>query len=104
VPERLDRIEVTAGRDPGQVAISWAARDELLSRLDRLGEQAESTVDAFRAVGASRPVELELPEKELVSGAIDTWLYEVGGGKLPPGIFELRDALIDDLRDAGREP
>jgi hypothetical protein len=101
VPERLSRVEVIAGRDPGQVAISWAARDELLSRLEQLGEEAESTVDAFRAVGASWPVKLELPEKELVCATIAAWLYEAGGGELPPGIFALRAALIDDLHDAG---
>jgi hypothetical protein len=81
VPERLDNVEVLAGRDPGRVTISWAAREELLSRLDSLGEEAESTVDAFRAVGASRPVPLELADKEILS-EIDAWIRDLADARL----------------------
>jgi hypothetical protein len=34
----------------------------------------------------------------------DEWMYDLGGGQLPDGVFDLRSALINDLYDAGRGP
>jgi hypothetical protein len=103
VPERLDRVEVLAGRG-GSVTISWDAREQLLERLGDIQVNAH-TVDAFRSVGASRPVPLELPDKQILSVTIEDWIAELGGyTRLPEGIYELRAALIDDLHDAGLGP
>ena len=52
---------------------------------------------AFNAVGASTPVRLGTPEKELVANAIDGWAGEIGEEELPLGIWALRCGLVDDL-------
>jgi hypothetical protein len=102
--DRLNRVEVLTSRaQPGSVAISWDAREALLERLG-LGEEHAAAVDAFRAVGASRPVRLRLEDKQTLCQVIDEWMYDVGGGQLPEGIFDLRNALHDDLHDTGRGP
>ena len=51
----------------------------------------------FNAVGASAPVRLGPPEKEIVIQAIDRWAADVGAEDLPVGVWELRGAVVDDL-------
>ena len=58
---------------------------------------AETAVRAFTAVGASAPVRLGTPDKELVATAITKWAGELGEDELPAGIWALRCALVDDL-------
>jgi|SRR3954453_16224917 hypothetical protein len=80
----------------GTVSVPWSSREELLDEIGHL-PGAESAVRSFDAVGASGPVRLGRPDKELVANAIGTWASEVGEEELPPGIWALRCALVDDL-------
>jgi hypothetical protein len=55
-------------------------------------------VRAFEAVGASRPVELDLESKALLVEAIGAVAREAGGVHGPTGdLRELLPALIDEL-------
>jgi hypothetical protein len=103
VPERLDRVTVRYSR--GEVVLPWHSRDQLLAEIRHL-ESGQGVRGAFEAVGASRPVTLgSADDKGLVVKAIDVWMGNVGGpDRLPVGIFELRNALIDDLHDTAGGP
>jgi hypothetical protein len=59
-------------------------------------------VEAFRAVGVSRPVELSQEQKGLLIEVIEHWATQVRFGLegLPEGLRELRNALHDDLHDS----
>jgi hypothetical protein len=52
------------------------------------------------AVGTSRPVTLARTQKSRLLLVVEGWLWEVSTTGLPDGIFELRNAVIDE-RDAG---
>jgi hypothetical protein len=98
MPERLDRVQIELASQPDPIVISWAAREELLARLDGLPAHAR-VIDAFRNVGATAPVQLDQEGKLLLSTAIDDWLIELRDrGPLPAGIWDLRTALLDSLR------
>jgi hypothetical protein len=99
MPERLDWIEVALSRDT--VTLPWASRDSLLEQFTRgTGKEIRT---AFEASGASRPVKLTLEQKAELVRVIETWHRIVGGyGGLPAGVFNLRNALLDDLADAAR--
>src|SRR5690349_9817667 len=99
MPERLDRVTIQLASRPEPCVISWAARDELIFRLQLQAEGA-SAVEAFRAVGASSPVRLSVDEKEQLLIAVDEWMRAVGSDELPPEVFDLRSVLINDLHDA----
>ena len=43
---------------------------------------------------------LTIEEKKVVADVLEGWLYEIGKPSLQDGIFALRNAIIDDLRDA----
>jgi hypothetical protein len=102
MPERLDRVRIQLASQPEPLEISWDTRNEL---LDRLSADQDSLEAAFLAVGASRPVTLELADKEALLSVIEAWGAELGDYRqLPAGLFELRNALINDLHDAGRGP
>jgi hypothetical protein len=90
----IDRVQVGLSRET--VTISWDARQALLERLRRV-ESLRSVVDAFEAVGVSRPVALSPEEKDALSEAIRVWAEEAGGyADLPEGIEQLRLALVDE--------
>lgn len=102
MPERLDSVQIAYSR--GTVAIPWSSRDALLAETRHL-DSAKSIRDAFLAVGATRPVELKRDEMVLLLHAIDVWMGNVGGpDQLPAGIFNLRNALIDDTHDTAGGP
>jgi hypothetical protein len=103
--ERLKRVEILTSRaNPGKVTISWNAREDLLERLGP-GPDTFGLVASFRNVGASSPVRLTIEEKQQLSIMVESWLEEVGDyNLLPTGIWDLRNALIDDLHDAGLGP
>jgi hypothetical protein len=103
MPERLDRVVVaTSSRD---VILPWASRDALLDQISHL-EFSGGIRRAFEAVGASLPLRLTNEEKGDLVGLIDIWTVQLGRGwiDLPQGVWELRNALMDDLRDAGVAP
>ena len=60
-------------------------------------EGTEQVVRAFNAVGASAPVRLGRPEKELLIEMIDRWAADIDVDELPIGVWDLRCALVDDL-------
>jgi hypothetical protein len=97
VPDRLNRVLVRYSR--GTVELSWASRDALLAEIRHL-DSAQGIRDAFEAVGAPRPVTLKRSDVVLLVQAIDVMMKDAGGpDRLPPGIYELRNALIDDMHD-----
>ena len=75
------------------VTFPWNSRQALLDRL-RGDESLRSVVDAFEAVGVSRPVTLSGEERAALRDAIRMWADESAGyGALPEGIERLRLAL-----------
>jgi len=95
VPERLDRVAISTSHDV--VELSWASRDSLLHEIRNLGQNAKPIRAAFEAVGASRPIELSHAEQTTLFRAIEIWADSVTVEALPPGIWQLRCALADQL-------
>ena len=65
-------------------------------------DSLRSLRQAFYRVGASQPVTLSRKEKGELLEVIEFWAEQTRGGyypELPEGIFELRNALHDDLHD-----
>jgi hypothetical protein len=65
-------------------------------------ESAQPIVAAFEAVGISRPVVLTLEQKGVLIELIEFWATQIRFGftGLPEGMFELRNALHNDLHDS----
>jgi len=95
-----ERVRIATSRDnPGEVEISWNTREELLARL---GPEHTGARDAFRDVGTSAPVRLTLEDKAAVLTMLEAWRLELNDDRrLPGGIMDLRNALEQDLHDAG---
>jgi hypothetical protein len=92
---RLNQMTVKTSRDV--VTLPWQSRDDLLREIRHL-DSAREIVAAFEAVGATRPVEISTADQSLLVQAIDVWMSNAGGpDALPPGIFALRNALLDEL-------
>jgi hypothetical protein len=100
MPERIDKITIATGRDT--LTMPWSSRVALLDELQRY-ETGYTIRDAFTAVGASSPVRLTNEQKTELLRVIDVWSERTEGGMrgLPEAILALRNALIDDLDDAG---
>lgn len=95
MPERLDRVQVATRYRVAE--ISWSAREAILDKLQLL-ESARGTVEAFKAVGASRPVKLDREGKADVVDAIRVIANNAGGfDKIEPELFELRNDFVDEL-------
>ena len=94
IPTRLDRVTITLWRGP--IELAWYSREQLIEELTSL-EGTEHVVRAFNAVGASAPVRLGRPEKELLIETIDRWATDTDVDELPIGVWDLRCALVDDL-------
>ena len=101
----IDRIEIPLGRET--VRLPWASREALLDQFKHLDSMSDMR-RTFENVGTSRPVQLTQEQKGDLLGVIVTWASEEGGyDRLPDGIFDLRNALHDDLHDteaAERKP
>ncbi len=98
--ERVDRVTITMGRN--DVIITWACRAALLSKL-RTVRRAAGVIQAFEAVGATRPVELSIEQKVTLHSFLEAWSgieTPEGFTDMPPGLLELRNALSDDFHDA----
>jgi hypothetical protein len=83
-------------RDRVVVEIPWKSRDKLLNEIGGL-DSTRDICRAFEAVGSRRAVELNVDQTVVLVTAIDAWTELVGRDNLPAGIFELRNALLDDL-------
>ena len=93
----IDRIEIPLGRET--IRLPWAPREALLGQLthlDSIGDLRRT----FENVGTSRPGHLTTEQKCDLLQIILHWGGEEGGyDRLPDGIFDLRNALHDDLHD-----
>jgi hypothetical protein len=83
------------------VEISWAARNELIERLERVFSGA-SLINLFQRHGTSSIVAPDSREIEVLRKVVSDWAEEVDLDSLPEGIPALRDALVDDA-DPGDE-
>ena len=91
-----ERVMVATSCDV--VVLPWSSRQALLRQMRRI-DAARSAVDAFEAVGTSRPVRLDADAKRVLVDSIGAWVEEVGARGLPPGMWQLRNALAEDLDD-----
>jgi len=96
MPERLDRVEISLSR--GIVELPFDGRNELIDVMREV-DGAAGAIRAFHAAGASPPVTLRRTDKRLLVEVIDRWTLTVPALKLPAGVWELRNALFDDLVD-----
>ena len=92
-----DRVMVATSRDV--VVLPWRSRQALLAQIRRI-DAARSAVEAFEAVGTSRPVRLDTDAKRALVDSIGAWVDEVGARGLPRGMWQLRNALAEDLDDS----
>ena len=102
MPERLDRVTIPLSRET--ITLSWDTRTALLEQMKHL-DSCRPIRDAFDAVGATRPVRLTHEQKSTLITVIEHWGSQVRGGLvdgLPEGLFDLRNALHDDLHDTGQ--
>ena len=93
---RLDWVTVATSR--GNITIPWASRDTLLREIRRI-DSAKSIRGAFENVDASSPVQLSLDDKRNLVGLLNFWSTEVSIARLPEGIWDLRNALVEDVDD-----
>jgi hypothetical protein len=95
MPERLDRVQIAL--ETGNAEIAWAARGVLFELLGGV-DGGTAIVDAFRNVGATRPVELTMEQKIIV-------LRRLERARGSPSAYDASlDPLLDGLRrerDAG---
>lgn len=102
MPERLDFVTVKLST--AEVTLGWETRRALLANL-ALGQQdvGRAIRTAFDDVSASRPVTLKLDEKTHLLKLLEQWSLDTVGGydAMDAELFTLRNALIEDLHDAG---
>jgi hypothetical protein len=104
MPERLDRVQVQLALRDEPFTLSWDSREQLLDQARGRGELS-GVVAAFEGAGASRPVALRPDDEARLLDLIEAWAKRLSISELPAGIWELRQALTDDLHDeAEREP
>jgi hypothetical protein len=80
----------------GTIELPRRSRDALVERIRHL-EFVDGALDAFETTGT---VQLDRAGVRVVVDVIDKWARAVGAPRLPIGVWGLRNALADDLRDA----
>jgi hypothetical protein len=94
----IDRVQIPLSRET--IDLPWTSREALLEQLQHLDSMWEVR-KAFEDVGTSRAVALTQQQKSDLLQMIVHWAEgEEGYDRLPEGIFDLRNALHDDLHDA----
>ena len=97
---RLSTARVSVGDEA--VELPWASRSELLERLRSL-DGTGNLVRRFEAVGATRPVDLDDASASVLADVLAGWVDEAGPDSLPPGIFDLYDAVAGEGSGAADE-
>jgi hypothetical protein len=87
VPERLDRVTVSTPN--GDVVLSWEVRQAL---LELLSEAAPEVANRFKAVGATRPVELTDEQRRSLTYVLGEWLDDTPADMWKE-VFELYEAV-----------
>jgi hypothetical protein len=98
-PRRIDRVTFLGARPATTIVIPWISRQLLLDRL-KAADGADDVVTAIKGPGTSAPIRLTKTQKRRLLEVCERWLWEGGTTGLPDGIFELRNALVDE-RDYG---
>jgi hypothetical protein len=111
----MGQVVIAGSRQATTVSVSWESRQALFTRLrptDRADDIAidpngaltvildDDIIRSFEAAGTSAPVRLSKSAKRRLLDVCAEWLDEIGVDRLPEGIFDLRNALIDE-RDYG---
>jgi hypothetical protein len=102
-------VRITVELISRDVMLPWDTRDALLAALgeDPRGDDglARATRKAIEDIPATSPVLLTLEHKMFLLRVLREWSEAAGGyDVMPPGLFELRNALMDELRDAEQGP
>jgi hypothetical protein len=101
----IDEVRIELRR--GIVSIPRSSHDALLEQLQNRHSMKDvrEVRDAFLAVGTTQPVRLTDPQKLALRNVITFWANEMSGSydDLPEGIWDLRNALQDDLPAVGVE-
>jgi hypothetical protein len=96
-PHRIQYVRIALSRNT--VELPWASRAPLLERV-REHDAGLQVVLAFEAVGATLHVRLEPAGKRVLLQVVEAWLSQANVDGLPPGVWELRNELQDQLRTA----
>ena len=102
MPERLDPVLVKLRSRPEPFTFSWDSREQLLDEA-RGAVELRGVVTAFERAGASRPVILEPADEARLLEMLEAWAKRIPISELPAGIWDLRQALADDLRDTAED-
>ena len=97
-----DHLRIALARET--IVLPRVSREAILSRLEQSGSMHQLR-EALGSNEAPEAVRLTAGQKGALIQLIERWARDVDGLNrgLPPGIFELRNALHDDLRDAGSD-
>jgi hypothetical protein len=92
--ELQHNVRVACSR--GTIELPRRSCNALVERIRSL-EFVNGVLDAFETTGT---VKLDRTDTRVVVEVIDKWARAVGAPRLPSGVWGLRNALADDLRDA----
>jgi hypothetical protein len=96
---RINDIRIRLSR--GTVGVRWESRSARISQMLHL-ESARPIIEAFEGSGVSRAILFTHQQKGDLLAIIEFCATRGGVKHLPHGIFELRNALHDDLNDASQ--
>ena len=99
MPVRLNRVDVALTRGP--VTLTWKERESIcwLLRKRRGVDEAAGIRASFDAVGASQPVELSHRQRIELLIVLEESMHDRESESIPPGLYELRNALWEELHD-----
>jgi hypothetical protein len=92
--DRLNTVTVLVGTHT--VKIHWDERETLLGRL-RTSKRAKRILDAFDGTRTSRPIVVGEDDLGVLLEVVNDLWHELRTDRLPPGLHELRAALLEAL-------
>jgi hypothetical protein len=95
-PRRIRHFRIALSRNT--VELPWTSRKPLLERINKHEDGLQVRL-AFEAVGATRRVVLDAAGKRVLLQIVEAWLAEATVDRLPPGVWELRNELQNELAD-----